>query len=155
MGLIDWCKNIATLGPVGYWPAPGTSASAIVFLVLFFLTPFFSDKGWLLVTALIIVFSFVVISYVQKKLNWGDPSQIVIDELVGSCVAVIALPRTIPVYVIAFLLFRFFDIYKPWPINISEKAPGANGVLLDDIIAGSFTNSLLRIGLFVCLSYIS
>jgi len=76
-------------------------------------------------------------------LNWDvydtenkDPKQIVIDEWAGMSFAAIWCPMDIRALVLAFLLFRFFDILKPFPINKVEEMPGAAGVLFDDVLAG-------------------
>lgn len=80
-----------------------------------------------------------------------DPSEIVIDELVGMMLALWPLSAGLmltgakagvwpwPGWVVGFLLFRFFDIVKPAPVNWAERAPGALGVMLDDIVAGGLT----------------
>ncbi|HUF86318.1 MAG TPA: phosphatidylglycerophosphatase A [Thermohalobaculum sp.] len=80
-----------------------------------------------------------------------DPSEIVIDELVGMLIALWPLSAGLtligaewhvwpwPGWVLGFLLFRFFDIVKPPPVSWAERAPGALGVMLDDIVAGALT----------------
>jgi len=68
----------------------------------------------------------------------GDPGQVVIDEWAGMAVTLLCCPPAVIDILICFLLFRLFDIWKPWPVKNFEKLPGSLGVTLDDIIAGLF-----------------
>jgi phosphatidylglycerophosphatase A len=66
-----------------------------------------------------------------------DPSAIVIDEVAGLWLALAFVPATLAGWAAAFLLFRFFDIVKPWPVSWADtKLKGAEGVMADDILAG-------------------
>jgi len=77
---------------------------------------------------------------------WGkDNQRIVIDEVAGMCISLLWIPVQLPYLLIAFLLFRFFDIAKPLLIKKVEKLPGGWGVMLDDILAGLYANFLLQL----------
>jgi phosphatidylglycerophosphatase A len=65
-----------------------------------------------------------------------DAGPIVIDEAVGMSLALLLVPRTIPAYLAAFLLFRLFDIWKPLGAREAQSLPGGVGVVADDVIAG-------------------
>ena len=65
-----------------------------------------------------------------------DPSQCVIDEVAGQWLACAAAPLSLPGFAIAFVLFRFFDIMKIWPVSLGERLPGGLGIMTDDMIAG-------------------
>jgi phosphatidylglycerophosphatase A len=67
-----------------------------------------------------------------------DPSECVIDELAGQWIACMAAPLTLPGFALAFVAFRLFDIWKPWPISAAETARGGLGVMADDLVAGIF-----------------
>jgi phosphatidylglycerophosphatase A len=77
----------------------------------------------------------------QKK----DPRACVIDEVAGQMVGLWTLPRQTGFYVAAFLLFRLFDIWKPFPVNRSESLPHGLGIMTDDILAGGYTLVILLI----------
>jgi phosphatidylglycerophosphatase A len=77
-------------------------------------------------------------SRVERVLGKKDPGVIVIDEVAGMLLSVILLPPTIPVLVTAFLLFRLFDIWKPFPARESQALTGGVGVMVDDLIAGLY-----------------
>ncbi len=74
----------------------------------------------------------------------GDPGAIVIDEVAGQWLTLAAAPLSLKAYAVGFVLFRLFDIIKPWPISALERAvPGAVGVMIDDIAAAAFAAVLL------------
>jgi phosphatidylglycerophosphatase A len=82
-------------------------------------------------------------SRAEQFLGRKDPSQVVIDEVAGMMLSVLTLPRTPMVLLTAFLLFRFFDIVKPFPARQSQVFSGGIGVMLDDLIAGAYALALL------------
>ena len=74
-----------------------------------------------------------------------DPSEVVIDEVAGILVTLFLIPYHWVLVILGFILFRIFDIVKPWPIRPLEKIKHGYGVMLDDIVAGVFSNFLLQI----------
>ena len=78
-----------------------------------------------------------------------DPSIVVIDEVVGMWITLFLIPRTIPAYLLGFILFRAMDIVKPQPARALERIPNGWGIMLDDIVAGLYANCTLRILLWV------
>lgn len=75
-----------------------------------------------------------------------DPGEVVIDEVAGYVIAMTWLPLTWQSFVAAFVVFRFFDILKPYPINrIDQKVSGGLGTMLDDVAAGLVSNILLQV----------
>ena len=74
-----------------------------------------------------------------------DPSVIVIDEVVGFMVANFMAPPSLIPIAVAFLLFRFFDIVKVYPLSSLEKLPGGAGIVLDDVMAGVYVFGILRL----------
>jgi len=78
----------------------------------------------------------------QQSADWlqkDDPSAVVWDEVVGFLITMIAAPEGWQWIVLGFVFFRFFDILKPWPINLADKAiHGGLGIMVDDVIAGLF-----------------
>jgi len=81
-------------------------------------------------------------------LGQKDPQIIVIDEIVGFLVGNFLAPFRWTVLFWSFLLFRFFDITKPFPINRLEQLPGGVGIVLDDVMAGCYTFFALRLLLY-------
>ncbi len=80
-----------------------------------------------------------------RVLGKDDPAEVVIDEVVGLLLTLFLLPATGFNLFMGFILFRFFDILKPYPIRKLEKIGGGAGIVLDDLLAGVFANVCLRI----------
>ena len=78
-------------------------------------------------------------------MNDNDPRQVVIDEVSGMMVGLLFLPVGWGIYLLAFLLFRFLDIFKPSLIRRVQDLPGSVGIMMDDLLAGLVTNLILRI----------
>lgn len=82
-----------------------------------------------------------------KIVGQKDPSCIVIDELTGALIAFFMLPLTWPVFWTTFFVFRAFDMFKIYPANILERKSGAVGVMMDDIVAGLYTNLIMQMAI--------
>lgn len=138
---------LATLGPIGNIPfAPGTWGSAAALLLAPFC--FVPLPLWARLLVLLAVFAAGTWAASRAEIALGqtDPGCVIIDEVLGQLTAL--LPVTIPTiiryprlweYALAFVLFRFFDILKPFPIRqVERKLPGGLGVMADDLVAGVF-----------------
>ena len=84
---------------------------------------------------------------IERLLGLKDPGVIVIDEVAGMMLSVLALPRTPLILLAAFLCFRVLDIVKPFPARQSQVLRGGLGVMMDDLIAGAYTLVLLTASL--------
>ncbi len=82
-----------------------------------------------------------------------DPSIIVIDEIVGMWITMLLIPKTVPAIVIGFVLFRLFDIIKPYPAKQLEHIPSGWGIMLDDVVAGIYANIATQICYRILLSF--
>ncbi len=136
------------LGIAGLVPkAPGTAGTLVAALlapVCFVPLSFF----WRIVLLMVLFFVGAVAStHAEKVLHSKDPGQIVIDELVGMWVTLLPfLQVSWLMLALAFIFFRIFDIFKPWPIKASEKwLPSGYAIMIDDVIAGVFAMLCLMI----------
>ncbi len=137
-------KAISTFFYVGYLPfIPGTGAS-VVALFLFYLVRN-NGLAQLFLTLAVIILGFLVSGRAEKVFNKKDPKYVVIDEVAGMLLSLAFIPYDIRVVVIAFVLFRVFDILKPFPVRRLEKLPGSAGIMCDDIAAGIYTNIILQV----------
>lgn len=136
--------QFATLGPLGYAPAaPGTwgSLAGLLYGVLVQWLAQQAPVGWGNATRAVLVFIALVVAYVairHTEALWRthDDGRIVIDELAAQAMVVVALPHGMTQLLIAFVMFRLFDIWKPGPIGwCDERLPGAFGTLMDDVAA--------------------
>jgi phosphatidylglycerophosphatase A len=108
-----------------------------VALVLLWLIPFsFAALAWSLVA--VTAAGLWAGGRVERVLGQKDPGIIVVDEVAGMMLSVLLLPRTIPVLLVAFFLFRLFDVWKPFPARESQAFTGGLGVMIDDLIAGAY-----------------
>lgn len=127
----------------GFSPfAPGTAGALLATLIWFGLS-FLIPETCLLWTTTVLVSMFTVAGIWAAnclKPYWGeDPSRVVIDEMVGVWITLLAAPAGHIWYGLgAFALFRFFDILKPLGIRQMEKLPGGVGVMMDDVLAGIY-----------------
>ncbi|MDP8240451.1 MAG: phosphatidylglycerophosphatase A [Candidatus Hatepunaea meridiana] len=130
--------QIATVGPIGRMPiAPGTWGSAFAVLIWwYFLSQLPPLVFWLILIVLSLIFTYV--SNCAEKTLGKDAHPIIVDELIGQWIALAFCSKTILMVVIAFFLFRLFDIWKPFPIYISQKLKGGWGIMIDDVLAGGY-----------------
>ena len=128
--------------------APGTFGS-ILGLPLCFILAKIELTVALVVTIIFIFFAIMIAQEAEKILVEKDPGCIVIDEIAGLMVALIGLPFNIISVTAGFIIFRAFDIFKPYPIRyLEEKLPGGVAVVMDDVAAGIYSNIVLRVGIF-------
>ncbi len=137
-------KFIATFLGIGYFPvAPGTAATAAGVGVAFALAAYPFWYGVVLVLAIIL--GIISADKIEKQSKQKDPGIVVIDEVAGIMIALAFLPLTPAVMIGGFFLFRAFDMFKIYPINKLESLPGGWGIMLDDLMAGLYTNIILQI----------
>jgi phosphatidylglycerophosphatase A len=128
---------IATAFGAGYSPiAPGTAGSAVA-LVILWLVPF-SPIGLIVFFLAVTFFGTWAAQVVEAAVGDKDPGVIVVDEVAGMTLSVLVLPLTVPVLLAGFVLFRIFDVVKPFPANRLQALHGGVGVMIDDLIAGLY-----------------
>jgi phosphatidylglycerophosphatase A len=119
--------------------APGTMGTvvAIPFAVAM---KFLPQYGFWIVLLLMFLVGIELCNRVSRKLGVHDHGGIVWDEIVGYCLSIAFVPLQWQWFLAAFVIFRFFDIYKPWPIRqLDRKVSGGLGIMIDDVVAGIFT----------------
>lgn len=125
--------------------APGTygTVAAIPLYLLLHNTVLWQ---YLLITLLVTLAGIYTAAYTSKALGVHDHSGIVIDEIAGLLITMIAVPFSWFNLLLGFLLFRLFDIVKPWPISwLDRKLKGGIGIMLDDVIAGIIAAACLHL----------
>lgn len=115
----------------------GSFGTLITFIYFIFLYQFNLEIQILIFFILLLV-SYISVKNTLQSLKIKDPSCVVIDEIIAYLIVLILLPNNYLLYLISFILFRFFDILKPWPISKLEELPGAIGVIADDFGAALF-----------------
>lgn len=136
---------VSSVFGIGYFPfAPATAATFIVSVCfyVFLKEPHILEVGICLLLFVVAVKS----SGGAERILGHDAREIVIDEVCGVLVTLLFLERRrAGVVIAAFFIFRFFDIVKPWPVRRSQNLPGGLGIVMDDVLAGVYSNLLLRI----------
>jgi phosphatidylglycerophosphatase A len=138
-----WSRLIATFFGIGRLrPGPGTWASATTVLLWAALAHALSSSIRTPVVAalaiLVTLISIPAATRVARGSGVKDPQFVVIDEVAGQLVALIAVPLAWKSFLAAFILFRAFDILKPPPVRQLEALPEGTGIVLDDIAAGLY-----------------
>ena len=131
---------------VGYLPfAPGTFGTALA-IPLHMLFIKFSLPFYALAIGCTILIGILTAGSAEKILDIKDPGVVVIDEIAGMLITLIGAPNNPYVWLIGFVLFRIFDILKPFPIGwVDKRIHGGIGIMLDDIIAGIYSLIVLQI----------
>lgn len=139
-------------GGIGFMPkAPGTFGAALaMFPALLILR--FLPHPWLWLTGLIILLAVLGVIGSNKLIRSKnhDPQWIVIDEMVGMWISILWTGLNWGVLLLSFVLFRFFDITKPFGIKRVERFHGGYGIMADDILAGIYTNVIIQGFIMIC-----
>jgi phosphatidylglycerophosphatase A len=139
-------RSLATFGGVGYLPlAPGSWATAVGVAIAYGLGT--NLPVYTILLLVLLALGIMASGLVEKQTGQKDPGIVVIDEVVGVMIALWGLPLIWPVMISGFFLFRAFDMFKIYPINKLEGQKGGWGIMLDDCMAGVYTNLILRIAL--------
>jgi phosphatidylglycerophosphatase A len=138
--------RLATVGPLGMFPvAPGTVGSLAGLALCLAIR--FASAPWLEGLAIVLVFLAGTWAATQAERHFSttDPGPVVIDEVLGQLITLAFLPASPAGYLAGFLLFRLFDIVKPWPVGRLEALPGGLGIMADDAMAGVYGLVALRL----------
>jgi phosphatidylglycerophosphatase A len=151
-----WAALIATFFGIGRLrPGPGTWASAATVAIwaglAHVLPPSLRTPVAITITALITLLGIPAATRVSRAAATKDPQFVVIDEVAGQLIALIAVPLAWKTFLAGLILFRAFDIVKPPPVRQLERLPEGTGIVLDDVAAGIFAlvvmHLLLHFGL--------
>ena len=143
---------IATFFGIGHLqPGSGTWASAVT-IVLWSTASLWLPSAWLVpaavaISVLVTLLGIPPSTVVARESGIEDPGFVVIDEVAGQMIAIIAVPMNWKYMLAGFILFRSFDIVKPFPLRRLEALPGGTGIMMDDVGAGLYALALLQIWL--------
>ena len=106
--------------------------------------------AYIAIILLLFYFGTFLCELAAEQLGESDPPSVVWDEIVGVLVTLTAVPLTLINLILAFILFRIFDIWKPWPISwIQHRIHGGDGIMLDDVVAGVMAGAMLNLLMFL------
>lgn len=136
---------VLTAGGLGTVPVvPGTAGSLLALLLAWGLAAW-GPAATLLVALACAGLTTLLAGRAEALLGQRDPPAVVLDEVAGMLLAMVALPRHWTVAVAAFACFRLLDTWKPLGIRRAEALPGGAGIVADDLLAGLYTNLLLQV----------
>ena len=128
----------------GYVPVASGTAGSLVGLIIYFIPGF--ENTFVLLPACVIVFLLGSIAAGKMEIIFGhDPSAVTIDEVLGMWVSLLFLPKSILPAGGAFIIFRLFDIVKPWPARVFDRKHGGWNIMMDDVVAGIYTNLVIQL----------
>ncbi len=128
----------------GYAPVASGTAGSLVGLILYFIPGFESNYVLLPACALVFLLGGFAAG-IMEKFYGHDPSSVTIDEVLGMWVSLLFLPKSLLLAVGAFVIFRLLDVVKPWPARFFDRKHGGWNIMLDDVVAGIYTNLVLQL----------
>jgi phosphatidylglycerophosphatase A len=129
---------------------PGTFGTLAALPVVVLLSYYASFSVYLIVTILVSIVGVRICGRTAEDMGVHDDSSIVWDEVAGMMITMLAVPLSWQTLLVGFLLFRLFDILKPWPISyLDNHVPGGFGIMIDDVLAGLFALGILHFGLYL------
>lgn len=145
-----WASCIATFFGIGHLrPGPGTwasTATALLWGALAYALPLSQRAPLVMALAVMVIFAGIpAATRVSRASENKDPSFVVIDEVAGQLIALIAVPLAWKTFLASFILFRAFDIIKPPPVRQLEALPEGTGIVLDDVAAGIYALVVMQI----------
>lgn len=146
--------SIATLGPLGRLKAPGTWGSAAGLLWWALVVRLAHQKGWyheIIFDSLVVLAAILLCGVAAVFIGKKDPQEVILDEFAAMPLVFLFNPyvygggkSALLFILLGFLLFRLFDITKPFGIKALEKLPGGWGIVLDDVMAAFYANLVLH-----------
>jgi|SRR5271166_6270236 len=145
-----WATIVATFFGIGRLrPGPGTWGSASAMLlwaaVAYELPQHLRTPTAIALAIFITLIGIPAATQVARASATKDPQFVVIDEVAGQLIALIAVPLTWKTFLASFILFRAFDIVKPPPVRQLEKLPEGTGIVLDDVAAGIYALAVIQL----------
>ena len=142
---------LATWFGAGKLPkAPGTWGSLAALPFAWFIRDWFGVWGLALATAIVFIVGCWAAEAHRRALGGEDPGEVVIDEVAGVWLTLLPVTNSIWLYLAGFLLFRHFDIWKPWPVRWADRAVhGGFGIMLDDVLAALYAGGILCVAVNV------
>ncbi|HEX8817816.1 MAG TPA: phosphatidylglycerophosphatase A [Terriglobales bacterium] len=145
-----WANLVATFFGIGRMrPGPGSWGSAATVLLWWLLSRWIAVQWQSWAAALLAAFAVLVgvpaATHVARASGKKDPQFVVIDEVAGQLITLVAAPVTWKTMLAGFILFRGFDIWKPAPVRQLERLPEGFGIVLDDVAAGIYALIVMQI----------
>lgn len=130
--------------------APGTMGTLVAIPLYYLVMSTMPEWGIYLVALLCVIVGIFICDIAAKHLKIHDHPGIVWDEIAGYFITMLAIPLSFQWIIVGFVLFRIFDIVKPWPIGLLDRhVHGGFGIMIDDVVAGIFANLVLHLIIYL------
>jgi len=128
----------------GYFPIASGTIGSIAAIVIY-LIPGFEQLFIIIPSTLLLIFYGIFVGTKFEGQYGKDPAECTIDEVVGTWISVVALPKTLWIIVTAFFVWRILDIIKPPPARNLERLKGGLGIMFDDVVSGIYTLIIMHL----------
>ena len=136
----------------GYFPIASGTIGSLVAIVIYLIPGF--ENLLIIIPATLIFMVYGIFVGTKFENQYGkDPSECTVDEVVGTWISLIALPKTLWIIVAAFFLWRILDIIKPPPARNLERLKGGLGIMIDDVISGLYTLIIMHLVVYLLGKY--
>jgi len=136
----------------GYFPVASGTIGSLAAIVIYLIPGF--ENLFIIIPATIIFMSHGIYVGTKFEAQYGkDPSECTVDEVVGTWISLLALPKTLWVIVATFFLWRILDIIKPPPARNLERLNGGLGIMIDDVISGFYTLIIMHLVVYLIGKY--
>jgi len=132
----------------GYFPIASGTVGSLAAIVIYLIPGF--ENLFIIIPAILIFMVYGIFIGTKFEAQYGkDPSECTVDEVVGTWISLLALPKTIWIIVAAFFLWRILDIIKPPPARNLERLEGGLGIMIDDVISGFYTLIIMHLVVYL------
>ncbi len=128
----------------GYSPVASGTVGSLLALAVYFIPGFEHPYAIMPACAIVFVFGAAAAGVMEKRYG-HDPAEVTIDEVLGMWISLFLIPKSLAAGIVAFFVFRILDIIKPWPARQFDSLRGGSGIMLDDVVAGVYTNLLVHL----------
>ncbi len=136
----------------GYFPIASGTVGSLAAIVIYLIPGF--ENLLIIIPAILIFMVYGIFVGTKFENQYGkDPSECTVDEVVGTWISLIALPKTLWIIVAAFFLWRILDIIKPPPARNLERLKGGLGIMIDDVISGLYTLIIMHLVVYLLGKY--
>ena len=136
----------------GYFPIASGTVGSLAAIVIYIIPGF--EQLVIIIPATLVFMAYGIFVGTKFENQYGkDPSECTVDEVVGTWISLIALPKTLWIILAAFFLWRILDIIKPSPARNLERLKGGLGIMIDDVISGLYTLIIMHLVVYLLGKY--
>lgn len=137
-------KTLGSAFFTGYIPVASGTFGSLAALILFLIPGF--ENPFIIIPAIIVFFIYGIFVGSKFEAVYGkDPSECTIDEIVGTWIAYLFLPKTVGIILVTFFIWRALDVVKPFPARQLESLKGGIGIMIDDVVSGFYTLIIMQV----------